>query len=147
MMMSLYVLSGQPSKPKCIQFLKQCIFHYIQHLKVLGHYNTFKWHTHTCTVGKVLKINFNSSFTARFPLTMESGDTYDCSVVQYFKEKHKLELRFPHLPCLQVGQERKHTYLPLEVRCTQRVVLCCFDFLLWWWCCLAFPGFNIDMRP
>ena len=51
----------------------------------------------------------------RFPLTMESGDTYDCSVVQYFKEKHKLELRFPHLPCLQVGQERKHTYLPLEV--------------------------------
>ena len=51
----------------------------------------------------------------RFPLTMESGDTYDCSVVQYFKEKHKLELRFPHLPCLQVGQEKKHTYLPLEV--------------------------------
>ena len=24
--------------------------------------------------------------------------------------------RFPHLPCLQVGQEHKHTYLPLEVR-------------------------------
>ena len=23
--------------------------------------------------------------------------------------------RFPHLPCLQVGQEQKHTYLPLEV--------------------------------
>ena len=47
---------------------------------------------------------------------MESGDTYDCSVVQYFKEKHKLELVYPHLPCLQVGQEKKHTYLPLEVR-------------------------------
>jgi len=46
---------------------------------------------------------------------MESGDTYDCSVVQYFKEKHKLELCYPHLPCLQVGQEKKHTYLPLEV--------------------------------
>ena len=46
---------------------------------------------------------------------MESGDTYDCSVMQYFKEKHKLELRYPHLPCLQVGQEKKHTYLPLEV--------------------------------
>jgi len=25
--------------------------------------------------------------------------------------------RYPHLPCLQVGQEQKHTYLPLEVRC------------------------------
>ena len=36
---------------------------------------------------------------------------------QYFKEKHKLELRYPHLPCLQVGQEKKHTYLPLEVHC------------------------------
>ena len=23
--------------------------------------------------------------------------------------------RFPHLPCLQVGQEKKHTYLPVEV--------------------------------
>ena len=23
--------------------------------------------------------------------------------------------RYPHLPCLQVGQEHKHTYLPLEV--------------------------------
>ena len=55
----------------------------------------------------------------RFPLMMESGDTYDCSVVQYFKEKHKLELRFPHLPCLQVGQEKKHTYLPLEVGCLE----------------------------
>lgn len=55
-------------------------------------------------------------FVPRFPLTMESGDTYDCSVVQYFKEKHKLPLVYPHLPCLQVGQEKKHTYLPLEVR-------------------------------
>ena len=47
---------------------------------------------------------------------LDSGDTYDCSVAQYFKEKHKLELRYAHLPCLQVGQEKKHTYLPLEVR-------------------------------
>jgi len=27
-----------------------------------------------------------------------------------------LYCRYPHLPCLQVGQEQKHTYLPLEVR-------------------------------
>ena len=31
-------------------------------------------------------------------------------VVQYFKEKHKLELRFPHLPRLQVRQKKKHTF-------------------------------------
>ena len=64
--------------------------------------------THCCSPSPLSHLH-------RFPLTMESGDTYDCSVVQYFKEKHKLELRFPHLPCLQVGQEKKHTYLPLEV--------------------------------
>ena len=26
-----------------------------------------------------------------------------------------VSVRYPHLPCLQVGQEHKHTYLPLEV--------------------------------
>ena len=64
---------------------------------------------------RVCNVTRRPASAQTFPLTVENGDTYDCSVVQYFKEKHKLELRFPHLPCLQVGQERKHTYLPLEV--------------------------------
>jgi eukaryotic translation initiation factor 2C len=46
---------------------------------------------------------------------MESGDQVEYSVVQYFKEKYKLQLRFPNYPCLQVGSEQRHTYLPLEV--------------------------------
>ncbi|MEE6463030.1 hypothetical protein FKM82_005748 [Ascaphus truei] len=50
-----------------------------------------------------------------FPLQQESGQTVECTVAQYFKDRHKLVLRYPHLPCLQVGQEQKHTYLPLEV--------------------------------
>ncbi|GCB71283.1 hypothetical protein scyTo_0008799 [Scyliorhinus torazame] len=50
-----------------------------------------------------------------FPLQQENGQTVECTVAQYFKDKHKLNLRYPHLPCLQVGQEQKHTYLPLEV--------------------------------
>lgn len=50
----------------------------------------------------------------RFPLQQESGQTVECTVAQYFKDRHKLVLRYPHLPCLQVGQEQKHTYLPLE---------------------------------
>uniref|UniRef100_A0A8C6PPB5 Argonaute RISC catalytic component 2 n=1 Tax=Nothobranchius furzeri TaxID=105023 RepID=A0A8C6PPB5_NOTFU len=45
----------------------------------------------------------------------ENGQTIECTVAQYFKDKYKLHLRYPHLPCLQVGQEQKHTYLPLEV--------------------------------
>lgn len=39
-----------------------------------------------------------------------------------------MKLRYPHLPCLQVGQEHKHTYLPLEVnlfliKCSINIIL------------------------
>uniref|UniRef100_A0A673FU27 Protein argonaute-3-like n=1 Tax=Sinocyclocheilus rhinocerous TaxID=307959 RepID=A0A673FU27_9TELE len=50
-----------------------------------------------------------------FPLQLENGQTVERTVAQYFREKYNLQLKFPHLPCLQVGQEQKHTYLPLEV--------------------------------
>lgn len=52
----------------------------------------------------------------RFPLQLENGQAMECTVAQYFKQKYNLQLKYPHLPCLQVGQEQKHTYLPLEVR-------------------------------
>ncbi|CAF89690.1 unnamed protein product, partial [Tetraodon nigroviridis] len=51
----------------------------------------------------------------RQPPDLESGQTVERTVAQYFREKYSLQLRYPHLPCLQVGQEQKHTYLPLEV--------------------------------
>lgn len=57
----------------------------------------------------------NPPLVFRFPLQQENGQTIECTVAQYFKDKYKLILRYPHLPCLQVGQEQKHTYLPLEV--------------------------------
>lgn len=50
-----------------------------------------------------------------FPLQLENGQTVECTVAKYFYDKYKMKLRYPHLPCLQVGQEHKHTYLPLEV--------------------------------
>ncbi|KAK2500298.1 hypothetical protein MC885_021305, partial [Smutsia gigantea] len=46
---------------------------------------------------------------------LENGQAMECTVAQYFKQKYSLQLKYPHLPCLQVGQEQKHTYLPLEV--------------------------------
>ncbi|EPY77670.1 hypothetical protein CB1_001219013 [Camelus ferus] len=58
-----------------------------------------------------------------FPLQQESGQTVECTVAQYFKDRHKLVLRYPHLPCLQVGQEQKHTYLPLEASAPHLCVL------------------------
>ncbi|XP_073703047.1 protein argonaute-3-like [Garra rufa] len=51
----------------------------------------------------------------KFPLQLENGQTVERTVAQYFREKYNLQLKYPHLPCLQVGQEQKHTYLPLEV--------------------------------
>ena len=41
------------------------------------------------------------------------------SVMQYFREKYQLDLEYPNYPCLQVGSEQRHTYLPLEVRAGQ----------------------------
>lgn len=72
-------------------------------------------------------------YSCRFPLQQENGQTIECTVAQYFKDKYKLILRYPHLPCLQVGQEQKHTYLPLEVSGTnllwlftfRKVIDCC----------------------
>lgn len=74
-----------------------------------------------------------SRFILRFPLQLENGQAMECTVAQYFKQKYNLQLKYPHLPCLQVGQEQKHTYLPLEVR--SRLMLksthCGFFFLCW----------------
>ena len=57
----------------------------------------------------------NLAYNFRFPLQLENGQTVECTVAKYFLDKYKMKLRYPHLPCLQVGQEHKHTYLPLEV--------------------------------
>ncbi|CBY20341.1 unnamed protein product [Oikopleura dioica] len=50
-----------------------------------------------------------------FPLMLDSGQTIECTVARYFQERHNRVLEYPFLPCLQVGQEQKHTYLPIEV--------------------------------
>lgn len=37
------------------------------------------------------------------------------SVVEYFQEMYGFTIQHTHLPCLQVGNQRKANYLPLEV--------------------------------
>lgn len=69
----------------------------------------------------------------------DSSETVDCSVVQYFREKHKISLKFPHLPCLQVGKLEKHTYLPLEVRILYDAVAA-LDFCVFVKVCMLVPG-------
>ncbi|XP_019192368.1 PREDICTED: protein argonaute PNH1-like [Ipomoea nil] len=36
------------------------------------------------------------------------------SVIEYFQEMYGYTIQYPHLPCLQVGSQRKVNYLPME---------------------------------
>ncbi|XP_052237159.1 protein argonaute-2-like isoform X2 [Dreissena polymorpha] len=82
----------------------------IKGLKVeITHCGTMKRKYRVCNVTR------RPAQTQSFPLQLESGQTVECTVARYFLERYKMKLQHPHLPCLQVGQEQKHTYLPLEV--------------------------------
>lgn len=64
---------------------------------------------------RVCNVTRRPAQTQSFPLAIGNNRTIDCTVAKYFQERYNKKLEFPHLPCLQVGQELKHTYLPLEV--------------------------------
>ncbi|XP_021356157.1 protein argonaute-2-like isoform X10 [Mizuhopecten yessoensis] len=82
----------------------------IKGLKVeITHCGTMKRKYRVCNVTR------RPAQTQSFPLQLDSGQTVECTVARYFLERYKMKLMYPHLPCLQVGQEQKHTYLPLEV--------------------------------
>ncbi|XP_052762994.1 protein argonaute-2-like isoform X3 [Mya arenaria] len=82
----------------------------IKGLKVeITHCGTMKRKYRVCNVTR------RPAQTQSFPLQLDSGQTVECTVARYFLERYKMKLQHPHLPCLQVGQEQKHTYLPLEV--------------------------------
>uniref|UniRef100_A0A914BUJ2 Protein argonaute-1 n=1 Tax=Acrobeloides nanus TaxID=290746 RepID=A0A914BUJ2_9BILA len=64
---------------------------------------------------RVCNVTRRPAQTQTFPLQLDSGQTIECTVAKYFYDKYRIQLKYPHLPCLQVGQEQKHTYLPPEV--------------------------------
>ncbi|KAI3380253.1 hypothetical protein SNEBB_010630 [Seison nebaliae] len=65
---------------------------------------------------RVCNVTRRSAQTQTFPWQVnDSPNHIECTVKKYFEDKHKMQLNFPNLPCLQVGHESKNTYLPLEV--------------------------------
>jgi len=64
---------------------------------------------------RVCNLTRRSAQMQCFPLQLENGQTVECTVAKFFMDKYRMRLKFPGLPCLQVGQEHKHTYLPMEV--------------------------------
>ncbi|OAF70228.1 Protein argonaute 1 [Intoshia linei] len=62
---------------------------------------------------RISNITKKSASTLFFPRQDSPNDLV--SVENYFFEKYNLRLKYPLFPCLQVGLEAKHTYLPMEV--------------------------------
>uniref|UniRef100_A0ACD5UZF2 Uncharacterized protein n=1 Tax=Avena sativa TaxID=4498 RepID=A0ACD5UZF2_AVESA len=58
-----------------------------------------------------------SGLTKQSPrdLRFESSTGESKTVMDYFRETYKLQLRYDFLPCLQVGTEQRPNYLPIEV--------------------------------
>ncbi|RZC76718.1 hypothetical protein C5167_000873 [Papaver somniferum] len=64
--------------------------------------------------GNRLKISgITSQPTNQLMFPVEDGTNE--SVVLYFKEKYKIQLKYAHWPCLQAGSDAKPVYLPMEV--------------------------------
>ncbi|CAI9268399.1 unnamed protein product [Lactuca saligna] len=61
---------------------------------------------------KVQALTVQPTNQLTFPVD-DTGKTM--SVVQYFREKYNIHLRYPHLPAIQAGSDAKPTYLPMEI--------------------------------
>ncbi|KAH9603060.1 hypothetical protein KSS87_014862, partial [Heliosperma pusillum] len=61
---------------------------------------------------KVIGISNEPANQIMFSLGNEESQL---SVAQYFRDKYKLQLKFPALPCIQVGSSKKPTYIPMEL--------------------------------
>ena len=55
------------------------------------------------------------TYGALFRFPVDDNSTMK-SVVEYFQEMYGFTIQHAHLPCLQVGNQRKANYLPMEVR-------------------------------
>lgn len=74
------------------------------------HYSAFK--------NLYASTKLDSSIVSKSNLYWEyrfTQDNVELSVAQYFKDKYSIPLRYPSLPCIQIGQPKRATYLPMEV--------------------------------
>ncbi|RCN47663.1 piwi domain protein [Ancylostoma caninum] len=50
---------------------------------------------------RVCNVTRRPAQTQTFPLQLETGQTIECTVAKYFYDKYRIQLKYPHLPCLQ----------------------------------------------
>lgn len=77
---------------------------------------------------RVFSVTREPASVLTFSRARENGQMEDVTVQRYFLEKYQRNLVYGHLPCLQVGQPQKQTFLPLDVcrivpgqRCTKKL--------------------------
>ncbi|XP_075752050.1 protein argonaute-2-like isoform X2 [Rhipicephalus microplus] len=71
--------------------------------------------THTGRKYRVCGVTSNDAQHQTFPWLLENGKTVDCSVADYFQNKYGIKLRYPELPCLLAGPEKRQAFLPFEL--------------------------------
>ncbi|KAJ3084300.1 hypothetical protein HK102_000701 [Quaeritorhiza haematococci] len=62
---------------------------------------------------KIASVTATSAERTVFPVKDKEGQ--EENVANYFKVRYNNELKFPHFPCLIVGNPNKNLYLPMEV--------------------------------
>ena len=63
-----------------------------------------------------ISINLIKSYDILFSCSFPIGDSKDLVTIEkYFKDKYKIVLHYPGLPCLRFGEKEKHHYIPIEV--------------------------------
>lgn len=68
--------------------------------------------THQGNYERRLTVNAISLKNAN-QITFDAGETGETTVSEYFRRRYNITLRFPNLPCIQVGT--KNSFLPLEL--------------------------------
>ena len=66
-------------------------------------------------------------FLLRFPVDEERNMK---SVVDYFREVYGFAIQYSHLPCLQVGNQKKVNYMPMEVNLSRILVSLSVNYFL-----------------
>jgi eukaryotic translation initiation factor 2C len=63
-------------------------------------------------VVRLIRVCLLCAYASRFPVDEEGSMK---SVIDYFRETYGYIIRHPELPCLEVGNQQRSNYLPIEV--------------------------------
>jgi hypothetical protein len=104
------VNEGLPFRGELTHYQKQKLERYMMNVRVICSYANIvrKWRV----TGMSKKSALHTTFHWINPSTMIPKEI---TVTNYFREKHGIDLRFPHLPCLMVGDPAKNILIPMEL--------------------------------